>query len=456
MKLHLPSALLLLSSIAAGQTFQVTQIPQLAADLAWDPVSGRIFVSVTSADAIVPVHTLSQQVGAPIPTADGPRKLAMSSDGQFLYVGFDSTPVVQRVHVPSLAVDLTLQLGSDPTFGANFVEDLTVNPADSRMFAVSRKRIGFSPRHAGVAVFDDGVQLPNTTPSHTGANVIEWSDDPARIYGYNNETTEFGLRTLFVDAQGVQVTQSLNTQIIGFGVDIEYESGLVYSTTGFAVNPVLGQTVGIFQGVGSNAKVAVHAAGNRIHFLSSNTVRTYDLSTFQLVGTQLISGIQGTPARLIAWGQSSLAFSTTGGQLFLLTGNESCTSSWSTYCPALPNSAGSPSQIAVSGNLRIALSDTTLHCSALPAGKWGTFLMSSQRSNLPLGDGRLCVSPFGGLTRIGEPARSDSNGEVSVSLPFQLHPQIGPGVAWHFQFWHRDSSPAGLNLSNAATVWFCP
>lgn len=456
MKLQLPSALLLLSSIAAGQSFQVAQIPQQAADIAWDPVSTRLFVSVPGADAVVPVDTLSHQIGAAIPTGDGPRKLAMSSDGQYLYVGFDSTPVVQRVHVPSLAVDLTIPLGSDPTFGPNFVEDLAVKPGDSGVVAVSRKRIGFSPRHAGVAVFDDGVQLPNTTPDHTGANVIEWSEDPARIFGYNNETSEFGLRTLHVDAQGVQVAQALNTQIIGFGVDIEYSAGLVYSTTGFAVNPLLGQTAGIFQGVGSNAKVAVHAAGNRIHYLSSNTLRTYDLTTYQLVATQLISGIQGSAVNLVAWGQSSLAFSTTVGQLFLLTGNESCTSSWSTYCPALPNSAGSPSQIAVSGSLRIALSDTTLHCSALPAGKSGTFLMSSQRSNLPFGDGRLCVSPFGGLTRVGEPARSDSLGEVSVALPFQLHPQIGPGIAWHFQFWHRDSTPAGLNLSDAATVFFCP
>lgn len=217
-----------------------------------------------------------------------------------------------------------------------------------------------------------------------------------------------------------------------------------------------GQTIGTCAGVGFDAKLAVHAAGNRIHFLTGNTLRSFDRTTFALVATQTIPGVQGIPLSLVAWGSSSLAFCTSLGELFILTGNESCSSNWSNYCPALANSTGAPSQLALSGSLRISVPDTVLHCSGLPAGKWGTFLMSSERSNLPFGDGRLCVSPFAGLRRIGSPVVSDGLGDVALTLPFGALPQIGAGSPWHFQFWHRDSSPAGLNLSNAATIWFCP
>ena len=50
------------------------------------------------------------------------------------------------------------------------------------------------------------------TQRHTGSDRIEYSADSTRVYGYNNETTEFGFRRLVVDAQGVHeldVTPSL-------------------------------------------------------------------------------------------------------------------------------------------------------------------------------------------------------------------------------------------------------
>jgi hypothetical protein len=92
-------------------------------------------------------------------------------------------------------------LGADSFFGAYSVEDMAVVPGSPQVVAVSRKNTGVSPRHAGVAIYDNGIQRPITTPRHTGSNVIEFGS-ATRLYGYNNESTEYGFRRMTVDASG--------------------------------------------------------------------------------------------------------------------------------------------------------------------------------------------------------------------------------------------------------------
>ncbi|CAN5738299.1 MAG: hypothetical protein H0T97_03010 [Actinobacteria bacterium] len=43
--------------------------------------------------------------------------LAMSDDGQYLYVGLRGAAAVRRVHLPSFSAGLQFSLGSDPSFG---------------------------------------------------------------------------------------------------------------------------------------------------------------------------------------------------------------------------------------------------------------------------------------------------------------------------------------------------
>jgi len=103
-------------------------------------------------------------------------------------------------------VDLNIDVGSAGFLGPRFAEDIEVLPGSPRSIAVSRRNRGFSPRHEGVAIFDDDVQRSSTTPGHTGANRIEFSDDSSLLFGLNNETTEFGFRNISVDADGATQT----------------------------------------------------------------------------------------------------------------------------------------------------------------------------------------------------------------------------------------------------------
>jgi len=50
------------------------------------------------------------------------------------------------------------------------VDDIEVVPSNSETVAVSRMKVGFSPRHEGVAVYENGVKRPAETTDHTGSN----------------------------------------------------------------------------------------------------------------------------------------------------------------------------------------------------------------------------------------------------------------------------------------------
>jgi hypothetical protein len=195
---------------------------------------------------------------------------------------------------------------------------MEVLPGNPQAIAVSRKYLGVSPRHAGVAIYDDGVQRPNATPGHTGSNVIKFSSIGSTLYGYNNETTEFGFRRMSVDESGVTVVDATSNLISGFGVDIRFDDGLIYATSGRVIDPEALTIVGTFSVPPFGALVAPDSTVSRVFFLSGSSLLAFDQRTFLPVGSLDIPGVAGTPSSLILWGTDGLAFRTSTDQVFLI------------------------------------------------------------------------------------------------------------------------------------------
>ncbi len=122
------------------------------------------------------------------------------------------------------------------------------------------------------------------------------------------------------------------------------------------------------------------------------------------------------------------------------------------YCTGEPNSVGPGAQIYSTGSTGVSDADFRLNASGVPPTTFGLFFYGSGVNDVPLGEGRLCVSsPFTRLTV----QQTDSAGEVSQLL--DLAGPIVAGSSWNFQFWYRDvaGGPLGYNLSNALEVIFC-
>ena len=298
-------------------------------DLIYDPGTQRIYASVPGTPGnITPIDPTTGTLGAAIPAGNEPLKLARSDNGQFLYVGLDGEAAVQRVDLTTQTAGLKFSLGSDPFFGPFYVDDMEVLPSNPQSIAISRKYKNVSPRHAGVAIYDNDVQRPTTTPSHTGSNVIEFSALSSRLYGYNQESTEFGFRRMTVDASGVTVLDVFDSfmgDLISGFVDIKFAGGFIYTTSGRVIDPEARTVLGTFS-LPATFLILVKpdATIGRVFFLARHEVSgtwsicAFDPNTRQLLGSENIPGVTGDPGNLIRWGSKGLAFRTSGGQVFLI------------------------------------------------------------------------------------------------------------------------------------------
>lgn len=342
------ASLLATTTLHAADTRQINLATK---DIIYDPLTEMIYASVPSSagslgNSIIPIDPLAATIGTAVFVGSEPGELARSDDGQFLYISLDGAAAVRRFRIPTQSPDIQFSLGSDPFFGAFFAEDIEVQPGNPNVVAISLKFLGLSPRHAGVAIYDNGVQQPNTTPGHTGSNVIDFAADPVRLYGYNNETTEFGFRRMLVDASGVSIVDATPNLISGFNVDIEFDAGRIYATTGVAFDPEALMIVGTYpvEFFGTRL-VEPDTAEGVVYFLSGNRLFTFDQDTFTLVGPPLTIGdVSGTPSSLIRWGVDGLAFRTDADQVFLLRppfigvdSDGDGVSDETDNCPAVPN-----------------------------------------------------------------------------------------------------------------------
>ena len=290
-------------------------------DLVYDRNERRIYASVGGtapdrANTLTPIDPAAGSLGSSTSIGSDPGKLAISRDSRRIYVALDGAAQVRPFDTVSQTAGNGFGLGIDSFSGPYYAEDIAIDPNDSTTIAVSRKNLTLIPKHEGVAIYDNGTQRPAATPDHTGSNVIEYSGTSSTLYGFNNESTEWGFRTMSVSASGVTVTNTQPNLINANGVDIQFEGGRIYSTNGRIIDPVNRTVVGTFSlpTGGETKSVIADSALQRAFFLfaSSTSVRVlaFDLNTFAQTGSVTlpalgpISGI----GSLVRWGEDGLAF----------------------------------------------------------------------------------------------------------------------------------------------------
>jgi len=343
------SALILLCTSFDVFAYEVRQIDLITSSLIADPVSKTLYASIPGqggalGNSVLKINPVTGDIGTAVFVGSEPSNLAISDDGTVLYVSLDGAFAIRRITLQNMSAGQQFSLGADSFFGPYLAEDIAVEPGNANVIAVSLKNQGISPRHAGVAIFDNGVQRTNKTQRHTGSNRVEYSDNTAIVYGYNNETSEFGFRELHVNSNGITEYNVTENFISGYGVDIKYSGGVIYSTNGRVLNPVGPVILGTYP-VGYAFDLAIDSVKNRIYFLTQNSIEVFDSTKFVLLESIAIPNINGTPENLVQWGTDSLAFRTSGGQLFFvdtsnnfLDTDDDGVADASDNCPAVANS----------------------------------------------------------------------------------------------------------------------
>jgi hypothetical protein len=289
----------------------------------YSPTTQKLYASVSGTsgpprgDSITTIDPATGALGTSVSTGAGtePDKLALSDDGQVLYLGYNGINVpsgpgaIRRFDIATQTLGPDISLGTDSiSGGSQHAYDIAVAPGNPNLVAVPRYA-GGSPPQKGVAIFDNGVQLPKTTPGHVEGSVsVAFSASPATLYGGSTET---GLKTIAVDSSGATVT---STAPFTFGPSVEFKNGLLYSSQGQALNPATGALLGKFNTSVAGRAMVIDTALNRAFFATSAdgfgsgpiTITAYDLTTFVPLGRVTLP-FSGTPSRLVRWGVNGLA-----------------------------------------------------------------------------------------------------------------------------------------------------
>jgi hypothetical protein len=317
----------------APSGYDVVKVNLVANDLAFNAATGEYIASVGSAAGYGLGNTVSR-IGADgtilLSTFVGsePGRVEVSRDGSTGYVALMGASTIRSFNAVTGEVtgQINLQPNSD---GAVLAEDLSISPNDANTIAVAMRNTCCSPRHEGVAIFSNGVMLAAKTPGHTGSNSIEFGANGSVLYGYDNESSEFGFRTMAVNATGVSVTSFSKATLNGYYKTIQYDDGLIFSSAGEVIDPTTAVKLGQFSLEYGSFFAPDVSLGRAYGLNSTGQLTIFDLNTFTPVVTfNLRNKLQETNfSELIVGANHDLAIRGTHG-IYLLAASVPEPSTW--------------------------------------------------------------------------------------------------------------------------------
>ncbi len=295
-----------------------------ARDLVWDSNRNCIYASLPFTTAgsvpggpavvthkVVAIDPTTLEITGQTIVDSAPGKLALTSNGEALYVALDGNGSISRISLPDFTVVSTFPVGVDPLQGKMFAEDLGCVEGQPDLLVVSQSAKDIVARHAGVAVYENGTaRAERTPPSPYGVFQLEHSPDPSIFYGFG-----FGsdIRRFKVGPNGINPLGVPQYITVGDKSDIRADDDVIFSSEGIVINGKEGVQVGQFPVYGL---VCPEVATNRAYFLESSSsydsnriaISAYDSNSFTLLGRLAFPAKMNAERNLIRFGDSGLAF----------------------------------------------------------------------------------------------------------------------------------------------------
>lgn len=307
-----------------------TYLPLAANDLVYSNSTHLIYASVPAVagaplgNSIVPIDPVTGNLGTPIWVGSDPGRMALSSDGNTLYVGLTGAAAVRQVDLTTSTPGIQFSLGGGSgTYNPpNSPTAIAIMPGSPNTVAV-----GFSNAtwwNGGITIFDSGVprsNSSNTGGAITGVNGVAFDPSGTKIYAAGQ-----GYAAYPVTSSGVGTALVTNSS---YSSDLRLDNGRVYLTNGVVLDAATGNQLGVFStapNTQASGPVAPDSGLAKAFILLNsyayqNQINVYDLNSFVALGN-IPLGITGQSStiqpRLIRWGQNGLAF-TNGAQIFILT-----------------------------------------------------------------------------------------------------------------------------------------
>jgi uncharacterized repeat protein (TIGR01451 family) len=269
-------------------------------------------------NSIVQIDPGTGNVEQSLPTSFTPGKIAITSDGQFLYVGDDTDGAVTRVNIQAWTNDLSFSLGSSEGLYYN-VGDFAPLPGQPHSIAVSMNT-WYGNYNPQVAIFDDGISRPNTIGEGGGGTYfIQASPDASTLYVVNPDSASgYAINPLTfipyaINSSGIGAAL---TNLAGYSSDFRVEDNLLITDSGQALNLQNYAAQGTFPVTGL---VAPDLEDGIVYFLVQVGPASSPASILEACSTNMVNtlwqltvpGASGVAHSLIRCGPGTFAFATT-------------------------------------------------------------------------------------------------------------------------------------------------
>ena len=177
----------------------------------WDPLRQVIYLPRSDPDwlahSIVVFDPAAAVVSLTVPLAWRPGPMAISDDGQFLYVGTEEREdqQVKRLRLFDFGEDASIDLGRNTQGLPYAARELSVAPSQPQVVAMARTIHPGGHTTAGLVVFDDTTPrsvIVGAVPDLAVGPVIDhitWGADATRVFAANDSgTTPRWLRSAWI------------------------------------------------------------------------------------------------------------------------------------------------------------------------------------------------------------------------------------------------------------------
>ena len=266
-------------------------------DIAYDQVSGKIFASVPSnanlyANSIIVIDPNTATVERAIPVDNNPGPIAVSDDGQFLYVGLNGDQAaVLQILIPTMTLGPVWPVSYLPgTVVKRFPYHIAVQPGNPQVIAVSTSSSRFdgsySPFHDGTVILDEGAERRIGTPNvGWGPTIIEFTNAPSLAYGFNEQSPfQEDLSVLSITSDGITVSERRTDFDGGSILHLKVADDLIYTSSGRVYDAQLSDPVGSYiSSYFGLARIEPTVALNRVGILTHSLrlcLEVFDMSSY--------------------------------------------------------------------------------------------------------------------------------------------------------------------------------
>lgn len=277
----------------------IQEFNQTVADMVYNPFNKLIYATVSAnggaySNSLIMIDPVLGRITDSCYLGNDPNQLDISSDGRFLYVGFNATNAFARFNIVSNMIDLEVPIGST-------VAGIAAVPGMPYSVAVCAGEI---------SIFDSGIQRSNTYP--TGAFILAGSAN--EFFTAGGGATPFAI--LSVDASGITNYTYEDSAPVNYLLEtIKYQNGLIFTSEGVVFNPTNVDILGTL----TNCSIVepdlqagrIYTMGYNTVFASPNawTIYAWNPTNLQLIGNLPIPDdydIWGVPLSVNSLGDKRL------------------------------------------------------------------------------------------------------------------------------------------------------